>query len=582
MFKRVSVTVLLFLIALGSVWSLFDSRLFWVHDYLHAARLAELLRALQDGQLPAVWSGNLGYGYGMPLFLFYAPLPSYVGALLWWAGIPVTVAVKALFWIPTVIGLVGAFLLGRKWFGATGGLVLAAAFTLFPYRAVNLFVRGAVSESWGIMAIPWLLYAHMVLLDKKSKEPWWLVTAWLCVLVLSHNLTAVMVVPLCILATVFFAVQKTVRDGMNTQWLLKKVRLFAVSYLVAVGLTAFYTLPAVLENKYTQIASILSGYFDYHQHFVYIRQFFTPFWGYGGSSWGPEDGISFFLGYGQVLGLLLLGVMLLVRFMRVVYTVFMAKKSKDVFKELPVVLKQSSTAKLFSGLLFLGVGMFMAIGRSVGVWEAVPFLGTLQFPWRWLSVVAMGSAIVCAYVVSQVDGWVRRWVVAVLWLGLLGVNSAYFRPERFVVANEDIYSVDPDFIQRETSQILPDYLPKSFQPEQKQAKELYKDTFVNGSVSTLVNRSHQKLVGYKSETPGVITWSIADFPGWYAQIDGKPLAHTMNDEGLIVTQLPAGEHQVGVLFGRTQTRQVADSITFLTILGVAGWSFSTSKKRQQS
>src|SRR5688572_3917950 len=96
--RLLAVVVLLVLVALASSWSLFKPGFFRVHDYVHAARIAEMTRALQEGQFPVRWSGNFGYGYGMPLFEFYAPLPFYVGAGLYWLGLPIVTVLKVL-WI---------------------------------------------------------------------------------------------------------------------------------------------------------------------------------------------------------------------------------------------------------------------------------------------------------------------------------------------------------------------------------------------------------------------------------------------------------------------------------------------------
>jgi hypothetical protein len=39
----------------------------------------EMERSLQRFEFPVRWSANFGFGYGMPLFNFYAPLPYYLG-----------------------------------------------------------------------------------------------------------------------------------------------------------------------------------------------------------------------------------------------------------------------------------------------------------------------------------------------------------------------------------------------------------------------------------------------------------------------------------------------------------------------
>src|SRR5690606_25347050 len=112
---------------LGTSWALFRPGFFRVHDYVHAARIAEITRAVSEGHFPVRWSANFGYGYGMPLFEFYAPLPYYFGAFWYWLGADVILVLKSLWLVTSVVTIYGAYLLGRQLYGRTGGLVVAAA-----------------------------------------------------------------------------------------------------------------------------------------------------------------------------------------------------------------------------------------------------------------------------------------------------------------------------------------------------------------------------------------------------------------------------------------------------------------------
>ena len=73
---------------------------------------------------------------------------------------------------------------------------------------------------------------------------------------------------------------------------------FLFSGIFALSLTAFFTLPVIFETKYTQVESMFEGYYNYSVHFASIYQlFFSNFWSDGPSVWGPNDGMSFMVGY---------------------------------------------------------------------------------------------------------------------------------------------------------------------------------------------------------------------------------------------------------------------------------------------
>lgn len=145
MLRRAIVGTFAFLSVLACSWALVSTKFFRVHDFVHATRIAELVTAAKDGHFPVRWSRNLNYGYGMPLFEFYAPLPYYVGGFLYWLGIDVVVAIKVLYVLTAVVGWTGMYLAVSKMSGRVSGVVAATLYTMAPYRAVNLFVRGALA-----------------------------------------------------------------------------------------------------------------------------------------------------------------------------------------------------------------------------------------------------------------------------------------------------------------------------------------------------------------------------------------------------------------------------------------------------
>src|SRR5438105_15010330 len=72
----------LLFVLIFSYWAikpLFISGFFPIHDDTQIARVFEMKKSLADGMFPVRWVEDLGYGYGYPIFNFYAPLAYYVG-----------------------------------------------------------------------------------------------------------------------------------------------------------------------------------------------------------------------------------------------------------------------------------------------------------------------------------------------------------------------------------------------------------------------------------------------------------------------------------------------------------------------
>lgn len=551
--------LLFFLALLGVIttsWALFNTEFFRVHDYVHAARIGEMLTGFQEGQLPVRWSANFGYGYGMPLFEFYAPLPFIVGAFFFWLKIDVVVVVKLLYILANLLTWAGAYFLGRYLLGKVEGVFIAFAYTLAPYRAVNLYVRGALSEAWAMMALPWVLLG-IVLTVQRHKYGFWVLLAGLVTLMLSHNLTTLMFVPMSLLFGLGYVLWWRYEHQSKTSQkeALHSVGKLAGAYALSIGLTAFYLFPALVEKDFTKIGSIFSGYFHYSHHFLYIRQFFSSTWGFGGSNWGPDDGISFFLGYGQLLGLAL----------AIAASIYLLIKTKK--KSLPKLFWVGSIAALF------GLSCFMTLLRSKVIWDTVPLLAMIQFPWRWLSVASLMLAILGGIGVSLLQTQRLRVIAtAVLCIVMVATTWNYFRPENYMSNPHDLYYTDPEKIRREMSQILPDYIPQDMSDELPPREMLYLiPAGLEKQVEVLVDRGHQKLFKTTFLSPVQFNPLIASYPGWEVQIDGKPVEWTSGGQfGTILVEVPAGERLIGVSLERTPIRAVSDSVTLGSIVLLIG------------
>lgn len=579
--KYKTVGGLLILVFLAASWSLLRPEFFRPHDYVHGARVVEMLRALQDGQLPARWSANFGYGYGMPLFSFYAPFAYYLGAFLYWAGLSLLESVRWIFILSTVMTLAGSYWLGvtvgkNKW----AGVITAALITLAPYRAVNMFVRGALGETWGLVWIPWLIAAGLQLLDPevpKSRKPvlWLLAIGSAVGLFLSHNLTTLMAIPIIGLIWLLWeSLAVVTRQKSNKDVLATGIPLITAMVL-SVAIAAFYLFPSFLEKGATQISSILGGYFHHSYHFLYIRQFFQVNWKYGGSIWGPEDDISFFLGYPQLVGLGIAGCIAAYSLWKYLWG------KQDV--DLKVIAQQTGLG------LIAGLCLYLTLLKSMWLWDSLPLIAYIQFPWRWLTLVVVLLSMIIALSVRALSPYWQKWYVLVL-VSLAFLHASFFKPEKYLSAADAIdsfYYSDPVKIRNVMSEILPDYIPHNLYigaavdatasqkptllPNETGGVLYQPDTYASTDYSVLVDRSHQKLISTRFSQATQLTFAVANFPGWQAELDGKPVAIQETDHGLVAVMVPAGEHKLGILLTRTPVRTISEVLSVVgLVLVIAG------------
>lgn len=517
-----------------------------------------MTRALGDGHFPVRWTADFGYGYGMPLFEFYGPLPFYVGALFYWLGLNVVVCIKILYLIANLVTLWGGYALGKKFFGRSGGLITAAALTLAPYRALNLYVRGALNETWAIAFLPFILLG-VVQIFSREKRGWLVLTLSLTGLLLSHNIMTMLFAPILALFVIGYFIGMLWQHSpelfrkLEFRWrnFFRITGQLVGSVGLALGLSAFYMVPAFLEKDLTQVEkTILTPYFDYHLHFLYIRQFFNPFWGYGGSGWGVTDDISFFLGWGQwlIMGLL----------------VFLFGKRLWMWVRSRQPIFASKKAMLMMGLVgvLLAIALYMSILKSQWLWDMIPLLKFVQFPWRWLGVAIVFLALLLGGVSQFIVRKSARIYLALLLVVIMVAGSIkYFRPEKYLDNADEFYYTDPQLIRRELSSILPDYIatgmvtPPSVIPT---GLIVNATTLPADKYTILADRTQEKLISTTFTTDTLVSLAVADYPGWRTEIDNQRWNRQHGVDGNIELMVPAGSHLVSLRFLDTDVRRYAD------------------------
>jgi len=552
--KKYYPLIILLIVFILSSWAILSPGYFRVHDFTDGARIAEMTLALEDGHFPVRWTKNFGFGYGMPLFQFYGPLPFYVASFFYWLGVSLVGSIKIIILLANFGTIIGAFLLGRELVKKNqdwAGVLAAAILTLAPYRAVNIFVRGALSEIWGLMALPWILWS-LILIVKKKKQAWLELGLSLTVLFLSHNISVLLFAPF---AVIFFLLyycyfyQNTKKIKRNA-WSVFKQAFFGS--LLGLGLSSFYLFPAFFEKDLTQVNSIILGdYFDYHLHFLYLRQFIKPFWGYGGSEWGPDDQISFFLGFGQVLVLLL--------------ACWQAVKN--------IWQKKRSSIFLVGILLIIAAAILLTTQKTLFIWEALPLLAFVQFPCRFIVVIISFVSVLAALVLDN------KKLNKIFIIGLLltaSVNTVYFRPEFYLDDPQAIYYADGKRIRHEMSGILPDYTAKSmpFWSEIEPVDELIINSaeLPSDSFAVLVDKTQEKLILTNFKHAQKLELAIADFPLWQVWQDGE-MRKTETNNGHLVLQADTGEHLYSIKLTRTKLRLFSDLVSAATWIFLLGMIF---------
>lgn len=521
-----------------AVKPIFAPGFFPIHDQPQVERVLEMVTALKAGQFPVRWVGDLGYGFGYPIFNFYAPLAYYVGALFNLLGLDVLLATKMMMAFGVVLAGASMYFLAKEFWGKWGGLVAGLFYIYAPYHAADIYVRGAVGEYWAMAFLP-LVFLGLYRIFCEQRRGVLLAGLSFAAVILSHNLTAMMLMPFMVITAILIL-------------MFSKNRRLAICYLLvvtllALSISAFYWLPALAEMKHTKVFGQVGGGADFRDHFVYLDQLWTSLWGFGGSAPGRLDGMSFIIGKWHLLG---------------------------VFLALIVTIKKKSLAILTAFVFFL-LAVFLTTQYSMIFWQSIPVMAFIQYPWRFLVFVVFFASLMAGNVIGVFKKRRTQSVAAVLLIaGLFIFNLKYFRPKTIFSITAADYLNERN-IKWTTSKISDEYLPKNFSvPTQESEVAWNKITILSGKIviDNLQVKSQSLSFTTNSEEDGQLRINIAYFPGWKVWIDGQPTEPEIEAGRIRLTLFP-GQHQIFLKFTNTPIRFYANLISLVSvvILGALVW-----------
>ncbi|KKR11446.1 MAG: hypothetical protein UT39_C0007G0011 [Candidatus Woesebacteria bacterium GW2011_GWA1_39_21] len=529
---------LFLLFLLPSFWWLIGSGYFNMHDDLQVMRVFEMDKCLADGQIPCRWTPDMEWGYGQPMFNYYSAFPYYLGSFLRMV-VPLTYlgTVKTLFLLSFVIAAFGMYKLASQFWGKTGGVLSAILFTYAPYHAVDVYVRGALSEVFALSLLPWMLCFSYKLIKNYSLNNFIGTTISIALILTTHNISTMIYAPVTLIWCLFWVIVE------------RKVKaLFPLSFagLLGVGLASFFVIPALIEQNIIQTNLLTTDYYDFRGHFVTLKQLFiSRVWGDGPSIYGDADNLSFQVGWPNWW----LGVV------AVSNAAYLAVKKK---------IEPHKIFLIGTLCLFTIFFTFMTHQRSLFIWNLIPNLDFVQFPWRFLGPSMFFLAFFAGSISLSKNLITKSFIIFMIPLSIV-LNFKYFIPINYSRKVTDEAKLSGKAFELQQKSALYDYLPFTVKyPPQSKAFSDPKIISGDLSVGQFSKSSDSFTFSADVYLPSEVEIPIMYFPGWEVFVDGKKQqVQVHGDNGLISISFDTGQHQVYGHFGNTKIRNVANAITIL-------------------
>ncbi len=520
------------------------------HEYLHnLVRLAEVDDALHHGQLYARWFPNLNGGYGYPFLNYYSPLAFYIGELFRLVRFSIPACVKLAFAVAIVLAGLGMYLFARLYFSTAGALVAAVAYLLAPYHIVNIYVRGNIAEFTAMGILPFVFWGLTRLARMPRIQNVLLFAILYGLLILAHNITALAASALLAAFAIFLLLRMQSR---------RVTVAICGGFAIGLALSAFYWLPALAEMKYVKITVLTQDYLNYSNHFVYPWQLIVPGWGYGLSERGPADGMSFQLGLAHWDFIVIALFVCLIRRFR--------RQAQHI-----------GTAIFF--LISLLVLIFLMLLCSEAIWDHVPLISYIQFPWRLLALVALLSSFLGGYIstlIASRGDALDRSICAIVVVLVFLLYAPYCRPHAYRPVVHEYCGFNtlasqqggPEHFINTTGE---DYMPRGIAelPPTLSHKALLAREGAIDAIPLYLS-SAEYIYRLRVHAATRIHCQTFWFPGWQVYLNGRRVpSHSSSPYGLIEFFAPAGLYNCRIVFQHTAVRAAATWISLLTLIVIA-------------
>lgn len=534
---------------------------------LHVFRTVALDRAIGDGLLYPRWFPDLAYGYGFPFFNYREPLGYYFIEAVHQLGADFPLALNLVLAFGVLAAGQAMLLWVGDLFDRSAGFIAGLVYMAAPYTLIGAITRANQPEVLALALLPLILWAFRRLMILGRRRDFALAVITYAALLLTHNISSLIFTPILIA----YCVLLTAYPSRNTPDALRIV-LFAA--LISLALTAFFWLPALAEGNAVQLYLTHSARGnDYHFNFVALSEVL------GGP--GVADPLllnpplRIIAGWPQIV-LAVLGL-------------FFVRKAQS---------REQRAHMIAGGVLLIGL-LFMALPGSVGLWDNLPLIRFVQFPWRFVGRALLPAALLagafthnaqCIVHNAQLTKRARSLLSVALSLFLSIVILICAAPQLYprVCPPQPNLSINSVFAyERATGHIGVDplgaYLPvtvkerptssplETHYAQGEAIQRLDRSALPNGAqIITETYRPNSAAIELDTPIGFRATYLTFDFPGWQVTIDGQPTPIAPSDPiGLITFEVPAGRHRIEVAFGDTPLRTAANVISVTVVAGLA-------------
>jgi hypothetical protein len=556
------------------------------HDFdFHLVSWLDALNSWRHGIAYPHWAPSPNYGAGEPRFVFYSPLTWMMGAALG-AFLPWTWAPIAL----TFLLLAGTGLATRalaRQILTDGAATLAGCAALYSgYSLFTAYERTAFAELAGGFTIPLVLYFALRETNSEKSN---------CRAFVGNLIGIATAIALCwlsnptvgVMGCYLLAAVTVIVFVMDRSW--SRVIQAALGTVLGMGLIAAYLLPAAFEQHWVDIQKVTED----------NGQTLENNWLFASHS---DPGLAYHdvvLHTASVIAVSMIAVALC--------ALLLCRLRNRI----------PGPARWFIPLALIPVAvLFLQFPFSRSVWNLLPELRFLQFPWRWLVVLEapMGIFVAAALWPRNSTHHLQRFAVATAAAAVFLSLTTWAAKDLFQVCDDEdavsgmlsVYRAGQGFIGTYEYEpigadisLIPAGLPEAClvadprtvlgkpandndpdsdaPPIWNAAQGSCQPTYAAASGSS---PEHLKLVA-ATPRPGFLILRLRTFPAWLVKVNGAAVPSPPRADGLMAVPVPAGQVTVTADWTTTSDALLGRCISTLSLLALLGLSVLARPRMRQ-